>query len=126
MIAPSDLERHLANARSGWAGPLPGRHERRRFVSRLLRRDSSAPIDHEGAESSIVLRPAHDGDEASLAQLAELDGHRLPPGDARILIESRGRVLAAADIASGDTVSDPFVPTAAAVALLRLRAAQLR
>jgi hypothetical protein len=119
MIAPTELHRHLVDARLA--------DQRRRAHARLAHR--RAPIvagDPYGADLPLVLRPAQPADAGILAQLAELDGHELRGSGLRILAEARGRVVAAADVATGDVVADPFVPTAAVVALLRLRAAQLR
>jgi hypothetical protein len=42
-----------------------------------------------------------------------------------LLAESDGRLVAAMSTATGEAVSDPFVPAADVIALLRLRAAQL-
>jgi hypothetical protein len=89
------------------------------------RRGASAGADPRSAEAPIVIRPAREADAGAIARLSQLDGHDLPRGP-RILAESRGRLLAAVDVPSGAAVSDPFVPTDAAVALVRLRAAQVR
>jgi hypothetical protein len=118
MIAPTELHRYLVEARMADA--------RRRARPTFRRRRDHGPIDRDGADVALVLRPAQGGDAPLLEQLAQLDGHDLAGRGPRILAEARGRVIAAADVASGDIIADPFVPTAAAVALLRLRAAQLR
>lgn len=118
MIAPTELHRYLVEERMA--------DVRRRARPPLRRRRADGLVDREGADVALLLRPARDGDAGLLAQLAQLDGHDLPARGPRILAEARGRVIAAADVASGDIIADPFVPTAAAVALLRLRASQLR
>jgi hypothetical protein len=118
MIAPTELHRHLVEARLA--------DQRRRAFGRLRHRHPRVVTDPDGIDMPLVLRPARESDAATVAQLAQLDGHELPARGPRILAEARGRVVAAADVATGDIVADPFMPTAAVVALLRLRAAQLR
>lgn len=76
--------------------------------------------------SDVRIRRASVADEQALSDLAELDGHPLPAGRDRLVGELAGRVVAAVDVRSGTTVADPFVPTAAVVDLLGLRAAQVR
>ena len=77
-----------------------------------------------GAREEIALRLALPADDAALRRLAGLADRRVPSG--RVLVaEVDGEILAAAD-ADGRVVSDPFRVTLDVVALLRLRAAQLR
>jgi hypothetical protein len=126
MFAPSEIERHLAATRAAAVPVTIRESDGRTWLSRLLHRPAAvAPAKGEAAEAPIVLRPARAEDAVALEQLADLDGRRLPPGT-RVVAESRGRLIAAAEVATGAAIADPFTPAAAAVALVRLRAAQLR
>ena len=73
----------------------------------------------------INIRFSTDADRASLAELAELDGHAAPQGEA-VLAEVNGRIVAAVGVADGVAVADPFVLTSDTLDLLRLRAEQER
>jgi hypothetical protein len=74
---------------------------------------------------SLVIRPARDADLAQLHDLAELDSAQ--PLTGRVLVAVvDGGLWAALAHDDGRVVADPFRPTASAVELLRLRAAQLR
>jgi hypothetical protein len=75
--------------------------------------------------STVLLRRATIDDLQPLVRLAQLDSRRLPKGP-YLVAEDDGRLLAAVVIASDDAFADPFAPTAAAIELLRARAAQLR
>jgi hypothetical protein len=79
--------------------------------------------DHE-AMDSLVIRPAHAADAASLQRLAQLDSRRLPAGP-HLIAELDGRAVAALSRRDGAAVADPFTHTADIVALLRRRADQL-
>jgi hypothetical protein len=73
---------------------------------------------------NLSLRRAGPTDDALLRRLAQLDSTRslqLPI----LLAECDGVAVAAVSVADGRVAADPFEPTAEAVALLRLRAAQL-
>jgi hypothetical protein len=80
--------------------------------------------------STLVIRMARTEDDAALARLAQLDGHRRsdPPLDRSGLLvaEVEGEVLAALPIDGENPIADPFSPTAALLEMLDLRAAQLR
>lgn len=74
--------------------------------------------------SALTIRPANGDDAAVLRRLSVLDAGREPAG--RVLVaEEDGQVVAALSVDDGHVVADPFEPTAAAVALLRARAAAL-
>ncbi|HEY1358265.1 MAG TPA: hypothetical protein VGF21_08170 [Thermoleophilaceae bacterium] len=73
----------------------------------------------------IIVRSASDADYAGLARLAALDSARPLSGDA-LVAESDARLIAALPLGSGRPIADPFEPSAQAVALLELRAEQLR
>jgi hypothetical protein len=74
--------------------------------------------------SSLSLRWAGAADDALLRRLAQLDSTR-PLQQPVLLAEREGVALAALSAADGRVAADPFEPTAEAVALLRLRAAQV-
>ena len=73
----------------------------------------------------VTVRHATAADERELARLAALDSsHRIE--QPALVAESGTRILAALPMGAGRPVADPFEPTAELVALLELRAAQLR
>jgi hypothetical protein len=80
--------------------------------------------------STLVIRMARAGDDAVLARLAQLDGHRPPDPPlehTRLLVaEVEGEVLAALPLDGNHPLADPFRPTASLVEMLELRATQLR
>lgn len=69
-------------------------------------------------DTAIVLRRAASADAAALDRLANLDSRRLPAGP-HLVAERDGALIAALALPSGTTFSDPFTPTADALALLR-------
>jgi hypothetical protein len=82
------------------------------------------------APSTLVIRMARPEDDAVLARLAQLDGHRhidRPLEHRRLLVaEVEGEVLAALPVDGDRPLADPFRPTASLVEMLELRANQLR
>jgi hypothetical protein len=74
---------------------------------------------------SMTIRRARTEDAPALHTLELLDDHALPAGDT-LVAEEDGAPVAAVHVATGTAVADPFRRSAAPVALLRLRAAQLR
>jgi hypothetical protein len=72
----------------------------------------------------LSLRWAGPTDDALLRRLAQLDSTRSLQ-EPVLLAEHDGVAVAAVSFADGRVAADPFEPTAEAVALLRLRAAQL-
>ena len=75
--------------------------------------------------TDISIRRAVPSDRSDLVRLAALDSGSPPRGPA-LVAEADSRMLAALPLGSGRPIADPFEPTAAAVALLQLRAEQLR
>jgi hypothetical protein len=75
--------------------------------------------------TDITVRRAIAADRIELDRLAALDSASPPRGPA-LVAEADSRMLAALPLGSGRPIADPFEPTAAVVALLELRAAQLR
>src|SRR5260370_42178442 len=83
------------------------------------------PLRRWGAAAAVTVRAAGPGDATALERLAALDDRPLP--QAPLLIGEVGSLaLAALSLADDRVVADPFVPTREVVALLRLRARQLR
>lgn len=74
--------------------------------------------------SALVIRLAVAADETRLRRLAQMDSAR-PLSGQTLLAEQGGSVIAALSLAEGAAIADPFVPSADAVAMLRVRAAQL-
>ena len=75
--------------------------------------------------TDITVRRAVASDLSELARLAALDSATPPRGPA-LVAEADSRMLAALPLGSGRPIADPFEPTAEIVALLELRAEQLR
>ena len=73
----------------------------------------------------LKLRAASEADAPALARLARLDSSR-PPAGTLIVAEDHGEIVAAMAVDDGSTIADPFRATSAIVALLRLRAEQLK
>lgn len=73
---------------------------------------------------AVELRPARAADDRVARQLAELDDAAELEGPVLLAVVG-GRAVAAIALDDGRVVADPFVPTAHAVALLRLRAGHL-
>ena len=88
------------------------------IVNEFAARDGA----HSGA---ITIRTARPQDARALRALATLDSARPLDGDV-LLAEQRGAAVAALELGTGRIVGDPMTPTAPAVALLRVRATQLR
>ena len=72
----------------------------------------------------VLMRPATEADAARIGELARLDSKRLPAGPF-LVAELAGSIVAAASVPTGAVVADPFRHTADAVAMLRLRSAQV-
>lgn len=77
-----------------------------------------APVD-------VVIRRATSSDGPALAALSALDGARCPLGPA-LIAEVGGSPRAVLPLGRGRAFGDPFQPTRELVALLELRAAQIR
>jgi hypothetical protein len=73
--------------------------------------------------SEITIREARDADSSGIRRLAALDDRAVPRGAALIAFVD-GRLAAARSVSRGETVADPFIRTADAIALLDLRARQ--
>lgn len=77
------------------------------------------------SQERVVVRHATAADDSALARLAALDSAQAPRGPS-LIAEVDGRPFAALPMGSGRPIADPFEPTAELVALLEVRAAQLR
>jgi hypothetical protein len=75
--------------------------------------------------TNLTVRHSVASDLSELARLAALDSASPPRGPA-LIAEADSRMLAALPLGSGRPIADPFEPTAGVVALLELRAEQLR
>jgi hypothetical protein len=73
---------------------------------------------------SLTIRQARPGDAAA-RMLAELDSAAPLTGPV-LVAESEGRPVAAVSVEDGRAAADPFLQTADAVAVLRMRATQLQ
>ena len=77
------------------------------------------------AQYPIAIRRARDSEMPLLHDLAKLDSAK--PLDGPVLVAVvEGRIWAALALEGERVIADPFLPTAPAVELLRLRLAQLR
>ena len=96
-----------------------------RMIERFAQRSvSRAPLDVTASSPSLVIRVARDADLPGLHDLAELDSSAPLAGAALVAIVD-GRPWAAIGLGDGRVIADPFVPSAEAVGLLRLRVRQL-
>jgi hypothetical protein len=85
-------------------------------VMKNTTQDSTPPV--------ISIRLEHSGEVAAIRRIAALDSSPVPASPVLIgMID--GEPAAAMSLSSGRVVADPFQPTAALVALLRLRADHL-
>jgi hypothetical protein len=75
--------------------------------------------------NTLVIRHAEPADLDRLRYLAALDSARALLGDV-LVAEADGVISAAYSVDERRAIADPFVPTAALVELLELRAAPLR
>ena len=73
----------------------------------------------------IAIRPARDSEMALLQDLAAIDSAKPLEGPVLVAVVE-GRIWAALALDGERVIADPFLPTAPAVELLRLRLAQLR
>jgi hypothetical protein len=81
---------------------------------------STTPLHTE----AVLMRRATIADAARIRELSRLDDKRMPAGPFLVAVVS-GEISAAVSLSSGSVVADPFRLTGDAVAMLRLRAAQV-
>jgi hypothetical protein len=102
-----------------------GRSTRRARLGRRLRRERTDLAATPALEAAVTIRLARRADEPALRRLAELDSRRVPDGE--VLVAVLGDELVAARSLDGaGSIADPFLPTSGLVALLDVRAEQLR
>jgi hypothetical protein len=98
------------------------------MFSRLLRhrrRGSVQALRTPGPAASVTLRLATGDDDDELARLAALYDRPLPSGPL-LLAEVDGQLHAALTLTGAQELMEPYLPTAALVELLALRAQHLR
>ena len=86
---------------------------------------TDAPARGNSRNAHLGLRPAYPDDSDMLRNLAALDGAPELEGQALLALID-GEAVAAVSLRDGRIVANPFVPSADAVALLKLRADHLR
>ena len=69
--------------------------------------------------SAFSIRQATTADHTELGDLAQLDSKRFDARSAYAVAEMNGRIVAAVSTDTGETMADPFRPTAELVDLLR-------
>jgi len=97
-------------------------------LEHLIDRFNSHPATESepaGEHLTVVIRRAHDDDLPLLHDLAELDSCAPLEGPALVAVVE-GAIWAALGLDDDRVVADPFLPTTAAVELLRVRVRQLR
>jgi hypothetical protein len=95
--------------------------------SRLFRHRSSGRVNAPralGPTAHVTLRRAAGDDDEALARLAALYDRPLPSGPL-LLAEVDGELQAALTLTGAHELMEPFLPTAALVELLAVRAKQL-
>jgi hypothetical protein len=97
----------------------------RRVATRARIGQSQAATEAASGRKAVVLRLANADDARALSVLAELDEAPQLSGDALLALID-GEAVAAMSLGDGRVVANPFVATAGAVSLLKLRAKHLR
>jgi hypothetical protein len=75
-------------------------------------------------ETSITIRAARLEDADALHRVAQRDSRTVPEGELLVALVD-GEARAAISLASGETIADPFHPTAELVGMLTLRVSRL-
>jgi hypothetical protein len=88
-------------------------------------KSKSSSSHRSGGYGSVEVRLAAPADETAIRRVAALDSSEVAVGP-HLIAEADGRVIAALAIESGHAVADPFSWTADVVALMKMRAAQIR
>jgi hypothetical protein len=78
------------------------------------------------SRAALTVRAALASDASAIARIADLDSSYELPRSPLLVGERGGAIVAALSLRDGHVVANPFVPTADLVALLRLRARQVR
>jgi hypothetical protein len=99
-------------------------HHLRYLVDRFYLQPVAA-VDAGRARYPVAIRRARDSDVPLLHDLAETDSAAPLAGPVLVAVVE-GRIWAALELEGDRVIADPFMPSASAVELLRLRVAQLR
>jgi hypothetical protein len=75
-------------------------------------------------ETSITIRAARLEDADALRRVAQRDSRAVPEGELLVALVD-GEARAAISLATGETIADPFHPTAELVGMLTLRVSRL-
>jgi hypothetical protein len=110
----------LAVLRGEWQ--LAERRAQQLGPQRVAVRERNAPP----LQAAITVRGARASDASAIARIADLDSSFELPRPPLLVGERSGAIVAALSLRDGHVVANPFMPTADLVALLRLRARQLR
>ena len=97
----------------------------RREATRAAETRGHERAEERGAIAGLTVRRFAERDIDAIRRLAELDGKPTPIG-AVLVAEVAEELVAAVPVDGGEALADPFKPTADIVALLELRARQLR
>ena len=114
----------MSDAHENWRSTV-SRLFARRTLPRRRRRAAASVADPTHRAVAIGVRVAGPGDVGALERLAALDEEPMLEGDV-LVAEVEGVLWAALDLASKRCVADPFVASADAVELLRVRARQVQ
>ncbi len=114
----------MSDAHENWRSTISRLFARRTRPGRR-RRTAASVADPTDRAVAIGVRAAEPGDVGALERLAALDEAPMLEGDV-LVAEVEGGLWAALDLASKRCVADPFVASADAVELLRLRARQVQ
>lgn len=93
--------------------------------SLLARGTAVGPFGPGGAGGPLSIRRSAPADVDALRDLAQLDSARVP-AEPLLVAEHGGRLVAAIGILNRHVIADPWLPTATAVDLLQLAAAEAR
>jgi hypothetical protein len=75
-------------------------------------------------QTQVTIRTLSEDDREGVARLAQLDSSTAPRGHLLGAVVD-GRLVAALSLTSGESVANPFIPSAEARSMLELRARQL-
>jgi len=109
------------------SGELASEHIRDlcEHAARAVRRRVRAASDEIDQRGGVTVRVFAERDIDGIRRLAALDARPVPTGGV-LVGELEGELVAALPLDGGQALADPFKPTTDIVALLRLRARQLR
>ncbi len=103
---------------------LRRRSERRRMAREAAGRKTAGQQRQVRLAERVTIRRANEADRVALERLAALDSAPALVGEV-LMAEVGDQAVGAIEVATGVTIADPFLPTAAIVELLGVRAARL-